>query len=196
MDQIDEISEVLWHDGVVSVPTDTVFGLCARMNSQLAQTRLAKVKNRPARKLFPVMCADLEQVRETAVVDARTERIIDALMPGPLTVVLPTRPDLPRFITNGDKTIAIRLAPSEFLRELTERVGPLFMNSANQSGNPQATTLEEIECSCPLVDVVVEGEVKAEGEASTIVRCVSLDLEILRPGPITLAEIQEVALNI
>ena len=52
------MAEILRNDGVLSVPTDTVYGVCARMDTVEAQENLRRVKNRPATKAFPIMCAD------------------------------------------------------------------------------------------------------------------------------------------
>ncbi|MDQ9887909.1 L-threonylcarbamoyladenylate synthase, partial [Acinetobacter pittii] len=68
------------------------------MNSLQAQENLREVKNRPVTKAFPVMCSDLEQIKTIAVTDARSERIIQTFMPGPLTVILKRREDVPEFV--------------------------------------------------------------------------------------------------
>lgn len=183
--EIKELSEILKNDGVISVPTDTVFGVCARMNSLQAQENLREVKNRPETKAFPVMCSDKEQIKTIAEVDERAERIIDAFMPGPLTIILKRRDDVPSFVNGGLETLAIRLAPGEAVKKLIEETGsPLFMTSANQSGQAVCTTLDEIEQQCPLLSAMMEGEV-SYGEASTIVDCTKDELKILRKGPIT-----------
>lgn len=183
--EIKELAAILKNDGVISVPTDTVFGVCARMNSLQAQENLREVKNRPETKAFPVMCSDKEQIKTIAVVDERAEKIIDTFMPGPLTIILKRRDDVPSFVNGGLETLAIRLAPGVAVKKLIEETGsPLFMTSANQSGQPVCTTLEEIEQQCPLLSAMMEGEV-SYGEASTIVDCTKEELQIVRKGPIT-----------
>ena len=62
-DEIEKLVQILKNDGVISVPTDTVFGICARMNSQIAHDKLVKIKKRPINKAFPVMCANEEQIK-------------------------------------------------------------------------------------------------------------------------------------
>lgn len=189
-EQITELAEILKNDGVISVPTDTVFGVCARMDSLQAQENLREVKNRPAAKAFPVMCSDKGQIKTIAEVDERAERIIDAFMPGPLTVILNRKKEIPEFVNGGLATLAIRLAPSEAVRKLIEETGsPLFMTSANQSGQPTCTTLDEIEQQCPLLSGMMEGEVRY-GEASTILDCTKAELVILRKGPISLEQLK------
>ena len=105
-------------------------------------------------------------------------------MPGPITLVLKKKENIPDYISNGKKTIAVRMATSKALENLILQTGcPVFMTSANQSGKPSCTNLDEIETECPLLDAIMEGTVKF-GEASTIVDCTSKELKILRSGPI------------
>ena len=189
--EIDKLSEILKNDGVISVPTDTVFGVCARINSIKAYDNLVKTKNRQITKPFPVMCADEEQIRSIAIIDEKEEKLIKEFMPGPITLVLRKREDLPEYINNGRDSIAIRMATSKALEELIRKVGsPIFMSSANQSGEPTCQDLDEIEKSCPSLDGMMEGEVSF-GKGSTIVDCTSEKIEILRLGPISISQIEK-----
>ena len=74
--EINELAEILKNDGVISVPTDTVYGVCARMNSKKAHDNLMQVKKRPIEKTLPIMCADKEQIKSIAIVDEKAEKII------------------------------------------------------------------------------------------------------------------------
>ena len=153
--EIDKLSEILKNDGVISAPTDTVFGVCARINSIKAYDKLVKTKNRP------------------------------------ITLVLRRREDFPEYINNGRDSIAIIMATSKALEELIRKVGsPIFMSSANQSGEPTCQDLDEIEKSCPSLDGMMEGEVSF-GKGSTIVDCTSEKIEILRLGPISISQIEK-----
>ena len=191
-DQIKELANILKKDGVISVPTDTVFGVCARINSKKAYDRLIEVKNRPKSKLFPIMCSDERQIKSIAMVDDRSEKLIHSFMPGPITLILYKKNEIPEYITNEGRTLAIRMAPSKVIEDLIkETKSPIFMSSANKSGEPTCTNLEEIEKKCPLLDGMMEGDVLF-GEASTIVDCTSKELKILRQGPITIEQLNEV----
>lgn len=189
--EIDKLAEVLKNDGVISVPTDTVYGLCARMNSKKAHDNLVMVKKRPSDKLLPIMCKDEEQIKTIAIVDERIEKLIQAFMPGPITLVLLKKSEVPEYVNNGKNTLAIRMATSKALEELIRKTGsPIFMSSANRSGEPTCTNLDEIEKACPTIDGMMEGEVSF-GEASTIVDCTTDEIKILREGPITRKQILE-----
>lgn len=190
--EIDELAEILKNNGVISVPTDTLYGLCAIINSEQAYKKLIEVKNRPQNKAFPVMCANEEQLESIAVVDEKVKKIIKAFMPGPITLVLKKKNNLPDYITNGKDTIAIRMATSKLLKDLIEKVGsPLFMTSANQSGEDTCKNLDEIEKACPMLDGMLEGNI-IFGEGSTILDCSLEKINILREGPITLEQIKKV----
>ena len=187
--QIKELSEILKNNGVISVPTDTVFGICSSIKSKKAQAKLKAIKNRPENKSFPIMCANLEQIKSIAIVDKKSEKIIKEFMPGPLTIVLRKNPQLPEYISNGKNTIAIRMATSNELRELINELKcPIFMTSANKSGENVCKNLEEIERNCPDLDGMLEGTVSF-GRASTIVDCTLDEIKILRKGPISEDEI-------
>lgn len=190
--EIDELAEILKRDGVISVPTDTVYGVCARMNSVKAHDKLVIVKKRPETKLFPVMCADEEQIKSIAIVDEKAEKLIRAFMPGPITLILKKNPQIPDYVSNGGTTIAVRMATSKALEDLIRKINsPIFMSSANQSGEPTCTNLDEIEKACPLLDGMMEGSVSF-GRASTIIDCTSEEIKILRSGPISMEQIKEV----
>lgn len=190
--EIDELVKILKNDGVISVPTDTVYGVCARISSQEAHDKLVAVKNRPDEKSFPVMCSNIKQIESIAVVDENAEKIIKAFMPGPITLVLKKNKNLPDYVTNGKDTIAVRMATSDLLKEIIEKVeSPLFMTSANKSGKPTCNNLDEIEKDCSLLDGMLDGKIKY-GEGSTIVDCTSNEIKILRNGPISLKKIEKI----
>lgn len=190
--EIEELAEILKSNGVISVPTDTVFGICARINSKIAHDKLMKVKNRPQNKSLPVMCANKEQIESVAKLNEKSEKLIKYFMPGPITLVLKKNNNLPSYVTNGKETIAIRMATSPILEKLIIEVGsPLFMTSANQSGKKECTNLDEIEKNCPLLDGMMEGNV-IFSKGSTIVDCTSDEIQILREGPISMEQIKNI----
>ena len=198
--EIEEVANVLKNDGVISVPTDTVYGIGARINSSKAYLKLVSVKNRPSTKSFPVMCSDIEQIKSIAIIDENALKLIKAFMPGPITLVLNKRPDVLSYINNAGARetdeLAIRMAPTPFLKELIKEVGsPLFLTSANKSGMDVCKSLDEIEIECPTIDGMVLGDVSF-GEASTIVDCTGNDIKIQRQGPISEDEIIKVLVNL
>lgn len=189
--EIDELVNILNNDGVISVPTDTVYGVCARMNSIKARNNLAILKNRPVSKSIAVMCADEEQIKSIAIVNKKVEKLIHTFMPGPITLILLKGPNVPEYVNPGSIEIGVRMATSKELEELIRKTGcPLFMTSANKSGEDICMNLDEIEKACPNLDGIMEGNISF-GKASTIVDCTSDTIKILRPGPISLEQIMD-----
>lgn len=188
--EINELAYILKNDGVISVPTDTVYGVCARINSLKAYNKLMLIKNRPVTKLFPIMCADEEEIRSIAIVDRKAEKLIRTFMPGPITLILKKKDNLIFYNNDESTTVAIRMATSKALKELIKKTeSPLYMSSANKSGEKTCISLDEIEKTFPDLDGMLEGVVSFN-QASTIVDCTLEEIKILRPGPISLAQIR------
>ena len=194
--EIDELANILKKDGVISVPTDTVYGLCARINSKEAYDKLASIKKRPNSRPFSVMCLDEEQIKSIAIVNSNAEKLIRAFMPGPITLVLNKKPEAFSYINNAGTRIsdelAVRIAPLKILEELIKKTGnPMFLTSANISGENVLNCLDDIEKTFPNLDGILEGEISF-GQASTIIDCTSDEIKIQRPGPISFEKVMEV----
>ena len=141
------------------------------------------------------MCSDIEQIKSIAIIDEKALKLIKAFMPGPITLVLNKRSDVLSYINNAGARetdeLAIRMAPTPFLKELIKEVGsPLFLSSANKSGKDVCRSLDEIEEECPTLDGMVIGDISF-GEASTIVDLTGDDIKIQRQGPISEDEIMK-----
>lgn len=155
------------------------------INFKNAYEKIIKIKNRPFAKPFPIMCSNEDQIRSIAILDDRAEKLIHKFMPGPITLVLKKKDNLPEYVSNGKNTIAVRMATSTFLENLIMETGcPVFMTSANRSGESTCTNLDEIEKECPDLDGMTEGNV-IFGNGSTIVDCTLEKIKILREGPIS-----------
>lgn len=194
--EISKLADILKRDGVICAPTDTVYGICARINSITAYERLKNMKSRPFNKSFPVMCADEEQIKSIAIIDEKVEKLIRSFMPGPITLILNKKPEVFEYINNRglntSSEMAVRMAPSNVLKELIYKTGtPIFMTSANISGSPTCNNLDEIERAFPYLDGIMEGNVSF-GQASTIIDCTSETIKIQRQGPISMKQIIEV----
>lgn len=191
-DEIDKIVEILQNDGIICVPTDTVYGICGRIDSFLVYKKIRDIKHRDKSKPFAIMCANEEQIKDIAIVNEKAEKLIKAFMPGPITLILEKKSSLSEYITNGLNTIAIRMATSKVLEDIILKLGvPVFMTSANISGEDLYINIDEIKEHLPSLNAIIEGEIKYK-QASTIVDCTKEKIEILREGPITLKEIEKV----
>ena len=96
---------------VIAAPTDTVYGVMCRYDSADAVARLYAVKGRPHQKAIPVLISDFEQLQSVAKspIVRLARELIQCLWPGPLTLILPARPQLPAILTAGRPTVAVRM---------------------------------------------------------------------------------------
>ena len=176
---------VLAAGGVVALPTDTVWGLVARIDRAEAIQRLYALKGRPGEKPFQLLIADLAAARRLVApgYHSTLEKLAMRFWPGPLTVVVPAAKDLGPALTPAGK-VGLRLPASAPLRELIKKSGgALIGTSANPSGAPPVES--EAEARALGADLVIPGQ--AGGQASTV-----FDLEarrLLRPGPLPLEEL-------
>ncbi|AEV15856.1 Sua5/YciO/YrdC/YwlC [Thermus sp. CCB_US3_UF1] len=178
--ELAEAAEVLKRGGLVAFPTDTVFGVMARMEDEAACRRIYALKGREEKKPLQVLVADLESalgLTELGELRDRFLRLAEAFWPGGLTVVVPGR-NIPPWISQ-DGSVGLRMPDHPWLRELLRRVGGYAAaTSLNRSGEPPVRT--EAEARAFAVDYVFPGE--AGGLASSVV-----DLrtgEVLREGAI------------
>ena len=188
-DQLDQVVDAFQAHKVLALPTDTVYGVGVLYGDLADLDHLKHAKHRPETKPIPMMVSNLEQMKQIAKVDARTEKLVQTFLPGPLTLVLPVSETLDLAYTNGKKTVAVRIPDEPFVLAGIEKLGkPLLVSSANVSGKPAAVSYQEAMDNLPNIDGIIQGECK-QLEASTIVDCTQDKLSILRPGPILLKEL-------
>lgn len=190
---VDLAADWLKRGAVVAFPTDTVYGLGVCYDQEKALAALKQAKGRPERKPIPLMIADFTQARKVAYVSDCAQRVMEAFMPGALTVVLRKRPEVPAYVTNGLNTIAVRMPDDEWIRALIRQCGrPLLVSSANRSGEiPGQSSEAVLDQLDGAIDAIVMGEAKGT-QASTIVDCSGDDLLVLREGPIKEQTLQKV----
>ena len=179
---------------LVAVPTETVYGLAARADSEAAVAAIYRAKGRPDFNPLIVHVASLEQARRLARLDARAELLADRYWPGPLTLVLPARSDagIAPAVTAGLPTIALRMPDHPVTRRLLGALDlPLAAPSANRSGEVSPTSAEHVAGSLgTAIDAVLDGGPCMRGLESTIVALRDDGTwQLLRPGPIPEAEI-------
>ena len=122
----------------------------------------------------------------------RIEKIAAKFLPGALTLVVNVKDSVDSAYTNGLSTIAIRIPDEKFILDVIDELNcPILVTSANQSGEKTALTSDDVYEQLPKIDGIVLGTCKAL-QASTIVDCTKEKLQILRPGPISLEELESV----
>jgi L-threonylcarbamoyladenylate synthase len=183
----------------VAFPTETVYGLGADATNTEAVESIYQAKGRPADNPLIVHIAHPAQLDALVVgIDAVSQALIDAFWPGPLTLVLPVRPGAvsPR-VTAGLSTVAVRMPAHPIALQLIEAAGcPLAAPSANRSGRPSPTRAEHVRDDLDgRIEAILDAGATGVGLESTVVEVVAGCIHILRPGGITLEQLQPFATN-
>lgn len=188
---------VLEAGGLVALPTETVYGLAARADSDAAVAAIYRAKGRPVFNPLIVHVVNLAQADELALFDERALRLAAEFWPGALTLVLPRRVEagLASAVTAGLETVALRCPAHDTMRAVLTTAGlPLAAPSANRSGGVSPTSAAHVAQSLGAkVDLILDGGTCEAGIESTIVALrLGGGWQILRPGPITEAQISAV----
>lgn len=186
---------------VVALPTETVYGLAASVFDAEAVAKVFEVKERPSFDPLIVHIGNKRQLESVAIVpeelDELVDELIEAYWPGPLTLVLPKRPEVPDIVTSGLETVAVRMSAHEVMRGVSKQL-PVAAPSANRFGRISPTSaqavIEELGGKIPLV---IDGGACRDGVESTIVAPEMGEkgpvLRLMRPGPVPREDLRKFA---
>lgn len=195
---VERCTSVFKDGGVVVFPTDTVYGLLADATNPTAVSKLITLKHRPVGKPISIFVGTMERLREAVVVSESTDKRLQKMLPGPFTIVLPSRHAIDPRLESEHKGLGVRIPQYDLVNELVEHFGgPLTATSANLSGrsaNYTATgflrTLSEQKKE--LIDLVVDQGSLPRRKPSTVVDLSGDDQKVLRAGDIDLNEVESV----
>ncbi len=193
--QIEEAIRILKEGGIVAFPTDTVYGLAAAVTIPRAVERVYAAKQRPAGMALPLLVADDDGIAGlAATVPAAAQRLIEAFLPGPLTIVLAASGAVPEAVTAAGSTVAVRIPAHPIPIALIRGTGgPITGTSANVSGLPSPLTAAEVRSQLgDGVDLIIDSGEPCPGAVSTIVDVSGATPVVLREGAISLARLREV----
>lgn len=172
---------------VIAFPTETLYGLGADALNASAVEKIFQLKGRDAANPIPVLVADRAMLALlVAGVPALAEKLISAFWPGPLTIVLPARNDIPKPLVNSSGGIGVRISSQPIADELVRILGhPLTATSANPSGKPAARTIEEARnYFSGAIDIFIDGGELASKTGSTVVEILGDRIRIIRQGDV------------
>ncbi|WP_242218202.1 L-threonylcarbamoyladenylate synthase [Shinella zoogloeoides] len=187
--------ETLGRGVPVAIPTETVYGLAADATDPRAITRIYEMKGRP--RFNPLIChmADLAMAERHAVFDPLSRRIAETFWPGPLTLVLPIRPEsaIHPLARAGLDTVGIRVPTGIASRLLAAFDRPLAAPSANTSGRISPTTAQHVADDFGAkLELVLDGGPATVGLESTILKVDGETIRLLRPGGLDATEVERV----
>lgn len=190
---ITRAGEILRAGGTVVFPTETVYGLGANALDADAAARIYEAKGRPSDNPLIVHIAEPGDAESIAVCPPLYYRLARAFMPGPITVIMPVRDNIPKTVTAGLQTVAVRSPKHPVAHALLLGAGvPIAAPSANLSGSPSPTCFSHVkEDMDGRVDMIIDGGACEFGVESTIVKIEEDEsLLLLRPGAVTLEDLE------
>lgn len=186
-DDIKRAAQAIRAGNLVAMPTETVYGLAADATNDAAVAKIFEAKGRP--RFNPLIChvTGAEMAARFVSISPLAQKLIDAFWPGPLTLVLPRRPDaeLSLLVSAGLDTVAVRAPGHERAQALIRTADrPLAAPSANRSGRISPTTAQHVRDGALLIepDAIIDGGPCSVGIESTIVAVDGAFATLLRPG--------------
>lgn len=184
----DQAVELLSQGKIGVLPTDTVYGVVAQAANQESVARLYALKKRE-QKPGTIIAASTEQLVALGF-KQRYLTAVQQFWPNPISVVVPSDT---AYLHIGKYAVAVRIPKNEGIQKMLQQTGPLLTSSANQPGEPPATTIAEAQGYFgEQVDFYVDGGKIPNKHASTIIRIVDDAVEVLRQGAVRVTEKGEI----
>jgi L-threonylcarbamoyladenylate synthase len=190
-----ESRRLLAAGGILALPTETFYALAVDPYQPAALKRLFALKGRAEEKPVLLLVADVEMVRQVAQEAPEIAlRLMARFWPGPLTLILPAKGELPGLVTGGTGTVGVRQPRQAVVCRLLAALGmPLTGTSANRAGGEPLTLAEEVAREFgPEVDLILDAGPCPGGLPSTIVDVTVSPPRLVRPGAISNEELMEI----
>lgn len=178
---------------LVVYPTETVYGIAADIFNQVAVKNLYVAKNRPFDMPLSVAVADKDMAETIAIITRPVEKLIDAFLPGPLTIITKKDQSVPDIVTSMSHKVGIRIPDNKIALDLIKRTGPIVATSANLHSHPDATSIDAAVTDFgDVVSTYLDSGPSSLGKPSTIVWIADDKFEVIRQGTITKKQIEDV----
>jgi L-threonylcarbamoyladenylate synthase len=193
--KIKEAAGLIRQGKLVAFPTETVYGLGANALNPSAVKKIFEAKGRPSDNPLIVHIYDKDDLKLLArEIPKITEKVIERFWPGPLTIVLKKSRLVPKIITAGLDTVAVRMPKNKIAKLLIKEAGvPISAPSANLAGRPSPTLAKHVLADLGgRIDMILDGGQTHIGIESTVIDLSRKRAMLLRPGGVTLEELQKV----
>ncbi len=198
-EELKKVIDIIKSDGLVLVPTETVYGIAGNALSDRACKKIFQAKGRAQDNPLIVHVSDKEMIKKLVKnISDIEEKLIKAFMPGPFTLILEKNDIICDTASAKNTTIGIRMPDNSIIHEIIKKSQiPLAAPSANISGRPSGTSIRDIfEELKDKVDCIIDGGECKIGIESTVVKVIDGIPTILRPGYITQEDIKKVCKNV
>jgi L-threonylcarbamoyladenylate synthase len=189
----DEIVSFLRRGGIIAFPTDTAYGLGVDPFNDAAVDRLFNVKGRPEAKPILLVVDSVAMAESVSQPPGNFYDVVEEFWPGPLTLVVPGRPQLSVRVTAGTGTVGLRWPVAPFANSLVHRFGgPVTATSANRSGSPSTITTAEVRSQLgDSLDALIDGGTLTARGGSTLLDLTKDPPVVLREGPVSFEALEE-----
>lgn len=179
--------------GVIVYPTETLYGVGALATNEDSVEKVFSVKGRLHGKPIPILVKDEKMLAEFAEITGRASALVDKFLPGPLTLILKQRRNLPALITAGTGKVAVRISRHPFVNRLFDLIDdPITSTSANISGNENLFSFDEVYKAFKYkVDLIIDSGNLPPSKGSTIVDFTATPPVIIREGDISKDKLEE-----
>jgi L-threonylcarbamoyladenylate synthase len=194
-EKYNEAVELLKNNQVVGMPTETVYGLAGNAYSEEAVKRIFEAKGRPQDNPLIVHISEFSEIYDlVSEVPEIAKKLAKKFWPGPLTMILPKSEKVPSCVTAGLDSVAVRCPSHPVARNLIKYCGlPIAAPSANISGKPSPTKAEHVFSDLNgKIPLVIDGGESEEGVESTVISLCGDVPKLLRPGNVTLRELESI----
>ena len=181
---INDAVDILNDDGVVVLPTDTVYGLACKGDSEIGKSKIYRIKERNLNKKLPIIVDTYERLFNICEISEEKIKRIRSYFPGELTVILNKK--------NSEETVAVRMINNEIVNKIIERLDCyLYLTSANKSNEECISDISElIEEFEGKIDMIIMGN-KMKKVNSTIVDMTGSEIKLVREGSVPFKEVLE-----
>jgi L-threonylcarbamoyladenylate synthase len=194
-EELSDAVAALRRGDVIVFPTETLYGLGADALNAVAVEKVFQLKGRDSNNPIPVLVADRPMLNSlVAAIPRVAEKLIERFWPGPLTLVLPARSNIPAPLLSASGSIGVRISSHPITQQLVKLFGrPLTATSANPSGQAGALTVAQARAYFSgAIDIFVEGGELTSKTGSTVAAVIENNIRIIRAGEISVGEIESV----
>ncbi len=198
-ESVEYAGRLLSQGEIVAIPTETVYGLAADAFNGTAVSEIFAAKGRPQDNPLIVHISDICQVKQLArSFPDKAKKLAEKFWPGPLTMILPKRPEIPDEVTGGLDTVGIRFPSNTTAQAIIRAAGtPLAAPSANRSGSPSPTSAQHVfDDMNGRIPLVVDGGECEVGLESTVITLALETPMLLRPGAVTFEQLKDTIGNV
>ncbi len=171
--------KILEQGGIIIYPTDTLYGFGADIRNKKAIKKIFNLKGRKAKSPMAIVVSSLEEISQLAHVNEKQERFINAVLPGPFTILLRKKRRVSQLLTAGTDKVGIRFPDSNICQKISRNM-PITTTSVNITGaEPILDSEKLVQIFGQKVDLILTGK-KLSGRASMVIDLTKEPFKILR----------------